>query len=84
MKIIFAPKAAVENAWNRLQPQQRFFGEIGPCSVKLPWEDAVLVPIGTEVKFGIFDKVPEETTVKQLREMIENGEYQEMELKPAQ
>jgi hypothetical protein len=82
MKIIFVPKEVVEWVWNRLQPQQRFFGEIGSRSVKLPWEQAVLVPIGSDLSFGMVEPViTEEFTLKQFREMIDKEEYKKMELK---
>ena len=84
MKIIFAPKETIEWVWDRLQPQHRFFGELGPRSVKLPWEETVLVPIGAQIDFGIFEKVAPEYTVRQFREMIENGAYQKLELKPVE
>jgi hypothetical protein len=84
MKIIFAPKETVEWVWDHLQPQQRFFGEIGSRSVKLPWEDAVLVPIESVIEFGKIEKVSAETTLKQFREMIDKQVYQKLELKPAE
>ena len=84
MKIIFAPKAIVEWAWDRLQPQQRFIGEIGPRSVRLPWEDTVLVPIESQLEYGLIESIPEETTLKHFRESIDNGEYQKLVLKPVE
>jgi hypothetical protein len=84
MKIIFAPKETVEWVWDRLQPQQRFFGELGPRSLKLPWEETVLVPIDAQLEFGRFENVSKETTVKEFRELVSKGEYQKLELKPVE
>jgi hypothetical protein len=82
MKIIFVPKETVEWVWDRLQPQQRFLGELGSRSLKLPWEETILVPIDAQLQFGRFDNVLKEITVKEFRELISNGEYQKLELKP--
>jgi hypothetical protein len=82
MKIIFAPKSIVEWVWDHLQPQQRFFGEIGSRSVKLSWEDTVLVPIESQIEFGKFETLTPEVTIKQFRESIDKGEYQKLALKP--
>jgi hypothetical protein len=82
MKIIFAPKSIVEWVWDHLQPQQRFSGEIGVRSVKLSWEDTVLVPIESQVEFGKIESIPPDMTLKQFRESIDNGEYQKLGLTP--
>lgn len=87
MKIIFAPKEVVETFWNRLQPQQRVYGEIG-LSVKLPWEEAILVAETGSIEFGrIIDTYPSSdssTLVSTLRKKIDGGEYQKLELKPVE
>jgi hypothetical protein len=82
MKIIFVTKETVEWAWDRLQPQQRFMGNIGTCSVRLPWEDAVLVPIGSEVEFGSVELLPEGISLREFRNQISEGKYQKLELRP--
>jgi len=82
MKIIFAPKSIVEWVWFKLQPQQRFLSEIGLNSVKLPWEDALLVPIESQIEFGKFETLAPEATLKQFRESIDKGEYEKLVLKP--
>ena len=84
MKIIFTSKANCEATWNRLQPQQRYSSDLIARAVKLPWEEAILVPIGANVTFGIIDEDSYPETLKELRDNIENGAYKKLELKPAE
>ena len=83
MKIIFATKEQVEHIWNRLQPQHRVYGEIG-LSVKLPWEDALVVSETSKLEFGKIEGFDSSSGVGDLRQKIERGEYQKMELKPVE
>ena len=83
MKIIFATKEQVENIWNKLQPQQRIYGDISR-SVKLPWEDAVVVVDGQQIEFGRIKGFDSNETVSDFRKKIETGNYQKLELKPVE
>jgi len=72
MKIIFATKEQVEHIWNKLQPQQRVYGDIG-LSVKLPWEDAVVVSESSQLEFGKIEGFDSNSGVGDLRKKIERG-----------